>query len=137
MAKASGLIEFLVENPVADSKVEVSLGGRLKGMNLTVRPMTSQEYNDWQKAAYKKKRRGNETEQVFDSLWFTEQIVINCVVEPNFKNADMLEKAGCALPQEFLHKYFLPGEVEHIADFISSLSGFGDDYKLEEKVKNS
>lgn len=136
MAKASGLLGFLVDNdPVA--VVEVDLAGRLKGHTIKVRPMTSQEWNDWQKAATRKVRKKKEVETIFDESWFNLQVVTSCVVEPTFNDAEVLKQAGCATPAEFVSKMFLPGEIVHIADFIIGLSGFGSDSELEEKAKNS
>ena len=61
-----------------------------------------------------------------------------CTIEPNFKDADSIKKAGCQSPEQFLYKSLLAGEIAELAQQISALSGFDADMEeMVEEAKNS
>jgi hypothetical protein len=64
--------------------------------------------------------------------------VLNHTIEPNFKDADSIKKAGCQSPEQFLYRSLLAGEIAELAQQISALSGFDKDMEeTVEEAKNS
>ena len=92
--------------------------------------MTGPEFSEYQKLSTKI-AKGKKIE--FDSKRFNELVVLNHTIEPNFKDAESIKKAGCMTPEQFLYKSILAGEIAEIAERISALSGFEKD--MEELVE--
>ena len=68
---------------------------------------------------------------------FNEQLIINYTVDPNFKDAEVVKKAGCMTPEQLVNKVLLAGEVATLVEEISALSGFDKDLEeLREEAKN-
>lgn len=129
------LQKFLMENPVDNITSEVNLGGRLKDFTFKIKPMTNAEMSRYQKLCVK--NVGSSKKREFDLQKFNELIVINHVINPNFKDAEWIKSAGVLTSESLLAKTLLAGEISELADKISTLSGFGDDSEeLEEEVKN-
>lgn len=65
-------------------------------------------------------------------------IIVECTVEPNLKDKQLLEAYGCAEPTDIPGKLFKAGEVNAIARKIMECAGYRKDIKseLHEAVKN-
>lgn len=131
------LAEFLVENPVSGVELEIEdLSSRLAGFTFRVSAMDSKQFMGYQSLAHAvaqtKKQKG------MDLGVFSEQVVINHTIEPNFKEEALLKKAGVMTPEQFVNKYLTAGEVVELQKRITELSGFNEsvDDKVK-KVKNS
>lgn len=131
----SDLVSFLTENPISEMLEEVSIGGRLEGHTFKIKPMSQEQFHKYQQIATKV----NKDKTVnFNSVRFHQLVILNHVVEPDFRNSSILSKAGVNTPEEFLNKFFLAGELLTLSDKISEISGFGEtDQDLEQEVKNS
>lgn len=127
---------FLLKTDVSQIKEDIDLGGRLAGKPLTIAALTGEQYNGYQQqcvenAASKKKRN-------FNTKKFNELIVINGLVSPNLKDAEMIKQANVPDSIRLMYKIFLAGEIATIAEAILKLSGFDRDVEEEmEEVKNS
>lgn len=131
----SVLMDFLLENPVDDVTEKVVVSTRLKKHPFTVRAMSGEEYSDYQKSAIKI-YKGKKVD--FDEKVFSERVVINHCVEPSFKDADIIKKAGCITAEQLLRKTLLAGEISGLSRRIMELSGFMQDMdELAEESKNS
>lgn len=131
----SALLDFLTENPIDNVTEKVTVSQRLKAYPFTIRAMTSPEFSDYQKAATS---FGRHKKVDFNTAKFSELVVLNHTVEPNFRNAESIKKAGCLTPEQFLYKSLLAGEISELSQHISELSGFDNDMEdLVEEVKNS
>lgn len=131
----SGLMDFLLENPVDDVTAEVIISQRLMGKPFKISAMSSPEFTEYQKAATKI-HKGKRVS--FDSKLFNETLVINHTLNPNFKDAEFIKKAGCMTPAQLLNKVLLAGEIAELAAKISELSGFDEDMDdLVDEAKNS
>ena len=131
----SMLLDFLVENPVDDVTEQVVISQRLAKFPFTIKAMSGTEFSAYQKRAtkYSKSKKVE-----FDSKLFNEQVVINHTVEPNFRDAEAIKKAGCLTPEQFLYRSLLAGEIAELAERISALSGFDADIEaVVEEAKNS
>lgn len=115
------LIEAIAEPETFEFVPSERLGKALKGRAFKVRAMTNAEYRSFMKLAYISRNGKRE----FDNIRFVESIVLNCTIEPNFRKADAIEKAGCGTPEEFMHKVLLPGEIDRLGNEIARRSGFG------------
>lgn len=128
----SALDEFLNLNDVMEIKetIPVIVGG--KKLEIVVRPISETEHNEFQRRANEVKRN----KLIFDSGKYKNLILESCIVEPNFKDAEFLKKAGCLSASEFINKKFPAGAVANIVERIQKLSGF-DSYDMEiENAKN-
>ena len=85
----------------------------------------------------KKEAEENKKGLDFDSTKFNLLIVAGQTIQPNFNNAELLKKSGCATAIEFIKKKLLSGEIAELADKITEISGFETDRDEEiEEAKN-
>lgn len=133
---AKDLISFLASNPVAELVHEVSIPGRLAGFKFKIKPITQKEYYDYQQRCTS--IVGRDKPVKFNSGRFSELVILNHVVEPNFRSVEVLDQLKAKTPEEVLNKFFLGGELQELSGKISEISGFNtSDEELEEEVKNS
>lgn len=128
----SDLINFLIENPVDDVTEEVIVSNRLAKFPFKIKAMAGPEFSEYQKLAT---NFGRKKKVDFDSKKFNELVVINHTIEPNFRDAESVKKAGCLTPEQFMYKSLLAGEISELASKISTLSGFDQD--MEETVEEA
>lgn len=132
---AQDLMSFLREQPIETLQQEVSLGGRLKDFTFKIRPMSAKQFYKYQQIATTIKGKNSVD---FNTDRFNELVILNHVIEPNFRNAELVSSMNVSTPEELLNKYFLGGELVTLAEKISEISGFDKtDKELEEEVKNS
>ena len=128
----SKLDDFLNLNDVSDIKktIKVKLDG--KELELVIRPITEAEHTEFQRRS----NVINKNKITFDSGKYSNLVLDACIVEPNFKDADFLAKAGCNTSTEFINKKFPAGVVSDISQKIQEISGF-ESYEMEiENAKN-
>lgn len=134
----STLQDFLNANPVDDLTEEVVVSDRFKdkegnALKFKIKVMTNAKFNELRRRATKQKGRKIE----FDPNAFQLGIVIEHTLEPDFKNAESLQKLGCMNPEQYVEKVLLPGEIVELASQIQKLSGFDVEMEeLVEEVKN-
>jgi hypothetical protein len=136
----NALQQFLLNSNVKDLKKTINLGGRMAEHPITIRALDGDKYNTFQQMCIEnpnsaKKRR-------FNSKKFNELICIECLVDPNMRDAEFLkvarEKIGVADSAGLLYHCFLAGEIAVIAEQALKLSGFDRDVEEEiDEVKNS
>lgn len=132
---SNSLMEFLLENPVDNVTEQVELSQRLKGKLFSIRAMTGTEHNEYAKRAT---RIGKGRKVDFDTSLYNQLVVVNHTINPNFKDAETLKKAGCQTPEQLMNRVLLAGEIAELASRISSLSGFDRDMDdLVVEAKNS
>jgi len=131
----SKLLDFLVEHPVDNLTDEVVVSPRLAQFPFKIKAIGGLAFSEYQKLATKVGRH-NKVE--FDSKTFNELVVLNHTVDPDFRDAESIKKAGCTSPEQFLYKSLVAGEISELAQRISSLSGFDKEPdELVEEAKNS
>ncbi|MDP4120961.1 MAG: hypothetical protein Q8876_07930 [Bacillota bacterium] len=65
-------------------------------------------------------------------------IVKNHCLNPNFKNAELIKKSGCLLPEDYIQKKLTVGEIQRLAQEILGFNGFNKTInELKQEVKNS
>lgn len=134
----SKLMNFLINNTIENLTEEVVISDRFKVdgeiLKFKIKAVTPDEFSDLQKQCTKIGKKGKMN---FDSKMFNEQLIVNYTVEPNFKDAESIKRAGCITPEQLLNKTLLAGEVATLVEQISTLSGFDKDLEeLREEAKN-
>lgn len=130
----SELMDFLIGHDVTGLTEDVLISPRLpKDKPFTIKAMTDEEFYNYQTAATSYGKKGKKIK--FDGGLFNRTVVINHTVNPNFKDAESIKKAGCATPEQLLSKVLLPGEVTELAERITKLSGFDQD--MEDLVNDA
>ncbi len=131
----SALLDFITDNPVDNETLEVDLSPRFQGKKFKISIMDNKQFSDYQKAATKF-HKGKKVE--FDSGKLNTMAILNHTVDPNFKDAASIKKAGCVTPEQFLNRALKAGEIVDLAQQIFELSGFDQDMdEAVEEAKNS
>lgn len=133
----SKLTDFLMKKPVSEIREELHLNTRegIKEFPFIVRAMSGEEFNDYSERCSNFNPKTGKSK--FDTKKYNELVIINHCVEPNFKDAEMLKQAGCTLPEQFLSKFLLAGEIVELAQKISEISGFDKSIdEVKEEAKN-
>lgn len=136
----STLQEFLNANPVDNLTAEVVVSDRFKDsegniLKFKIRAMSSDEFEECRKKSMT--ITGGKRRNVELNLGkLNAAIVISCTLEPNFKDAESIQKLGCATPEQYLNRVLLPGEIVELSSQIQQLSGFKDMDELIEEAKN-
>lgn len=131
----NALQQFLTKNTVENLVEEVILAGRLKDFKFKIKALTGNQYNDYQALCIEnpnspKKRR-------FNIKKFHELIVVNSVIEPNFKDANWLKELNVPDATSAMYKTLLAGEISELAERSLKLSGFDRDIEEDiEEIKN-
>lgn len=126
------LERFLALPDVSEITEKVFVSERLG--EFTVRAMTADEHGNYQKRAMGKILKGGAD---FDSGKFNLLVVAGQTVEPDFSNAELLKKAGCATATEFIKRKLKAGEIAELSNKICEISGFESDENQEvEEAKN-
>lgn len=133
---ASSLMEYLLEHPVDNMVEEIpDLSPRLRGWVFKVKAMTGPEFSKYRNDAM---ALGKAKKMDMDMEAFSEAVVLGQVIEPNFKDADVLAKLGFTKPNQLLYKTLLSGEIQELQRRISAISGFDKSANEEvEEVKNA
>lgn len=118
----SELEEFLALPDVSDIQETVYVNERLG--SFVVKPMTSAQFDEYSKRC---RSKVNKKGVDFDGGKFNLLIVAGQVVKPDFNNAELLKKAGCATASELIQKKLLAGEIALLSEKISEISGFTTD----------
>ncbi|SHN65960.1 phage tail assembly chaperone [Desulfitobacterium chlororespirans] len=137
----STLQEFLNLNPVDNVVNEVIISDRFKDENgsplrFKIKAMTNAEFEEARKKATTiKTKKGGSFD--FDTRKFNETIIINHTINPEFKDANSIQKMGCITPEQYLNKVLLAGEIAELANQIQTLSGFDKTFEEDiEEAKN-
>lgn len=65
------------------------------------------------------------------------EMVVNAVVEPDFRNTELLKHYSVATPNDLVAKLFLAGEIGKIAETVSELCGVEKSQaEFDEEIKN-
>lgn len=120
-------IDFFAKHDVSGLTQQVYPSERFreKGLAFTIKVMSQEELNDYRKQSTTTNKRTGA--QVQDPFRFNTLIVLNHVVDPDFRSVADIKSMGCTTAQQYLEKALLPGEIANLATAISDLSGFGEE----------
>lgn len=133
------LNDYLLAHPVDGLEREVAVSTRLKDekgnlIKFKIKPMLQEDYQSYQEQCVEFDKKGKVK---FNSKRFNNLLVINHTIDPNFRDSDSIQKAGCRTPEQFMNKVLLSGEIQNLAEQIRITSGFADSIDdLVDEVKN-
>ena len=126
------LEDFLALPDVDNIEEEVFVSKRLG--KFRVKAMNEDDYAEYTRRAKSKIRKDGVE---FDTAKFHILICAGQTLAPDFADAKILEKAGCATASDLIKKKLLPGEITELANKICEISGFDTDINDEiEEAKN-
>ena len=129
------LEDFLATHSVENLTEDIVLNERLKDFKFTIGSMTKDELEKYQKVCVIRDKKGNVLKQ--DSMKFSELVIINHLIYPNFKSAEFLQKLGVNTPAQGLSKVLKVGEITALSDRIMKFNGFDEDFEdIRTKAKN-
>lgn len=118
------LMQFLLDRNLGETKT-IKLGGELSDYDISIKSLSTQQWGEARKQCLTITQNGIQMNQ--DKL--NALIVLDGCVNPNFRDAETLQKANLTLPIDLIYKVFKPGEIEKLANEILNYSGFGQDIK--------
>lgn len=134
-----GKLDFFLK-PNTNIEEEVIISKRFVDENnklipIKIRAITQAENNSIIKRCtiVEKDRQGNRKETL-DKTKYSTELVLACVIEPNFKSPEFVEKMGASDPATALNKLLLPGEYIKLSEAVYDIMGMGD---IVEQAKNS
>lgn len=129
------LEDFLATHTVENLTEEIILNERLKDFKFTIGSMTKDELEKYQKICIVRDKKGNVLKQ--DSMKFSELVIVNHLLYPNFKSQEFLEKLGVNTPAQGISKVLKVGEITALSDRIMKFNGFDEDFEdIRQKAKN-
>lgn len=129
------LEDFLASHTVENLTEEIVLNERLKDFKFTIGSMTKDELEKYQKICVIRDKKGNVIKQ--DSMKFSELVIVNHLLYPNFKSQEFLQKLGVNTPSQGLSKVLKVGEITALSDKIMKFNGFDEDFEdIRAKAKN-
>ena len=132
---AMTLEDFLATHTVENLTEDIVLNERLKDFKFTIGSMTKDELEKYQKLCVIRDKKGNVLKQ--DSMKFSELVIVNHLLYPNFKSAEFLQKLGVNTPAQGLSKVLKVGEITALSDRIMKFNGFDEDFEdIRTKAKN-
>ena len=133
-------LEAFLNPTIKEIKKQVIISERFvdkdgKPIPITIKAITEEENAKIRKQSMiVKKVRGQEIESLDNNL-YSKKLILACVVEPNFSNAEFCKAYGVIDPLDVLDKMFFASEFNTLIDAIIDINGFNDSYK--EIAKNS
>ena len=68
---------------------------------------------------------------------FSELVIVNHLLYPNFKSQEFLQKLGVNTPAQGLSKVLKVGEITALSEKIMKFNGFDEDFEdIRAKAKN-
>ena len=129
------LEDFLATHTVENLTEDIILNERLKDFKFTIGSMTRDELEKYQKLCIIRDKKGNVIKQ--DSMKFSELVIVNHLLYPNFKSAEFLQKLGVNTPSQGLSKVLKVGEITALSEKIMKFNGFDEDFEdIRTKAKN-
>lgn len=129
------LEDFLATHTVENLTEDIILNERLKDFKFTIGSMTRDELEKYQKLCIIRDKKGNVIKQ--DSMKFSELVIVNHLLYPNFKSAEFLQKIGVNTPSQGLSKVLKVGEITALSEKIMKFNGFDEDFEdIRTRAKN-
>lgn len=127
----SNLKDFMLEPTPITKEVKLS---RFKSP-FVIKTITEKENDALRQACMKPTKKGRE----LDATRYSRELMIACVVEPNFKATELCDFYKTLDPLDVPGLMLNAGEYNKLSRAISKLNGFDDDSndELEEEAKNS
>lgn len=138
-----GVLEAFL-HPIAveeTKKVEISkrfVGEDGKPVPFEIKTIPQGENSQLIKKYTRRKLVSGTTTEIFDTTAYTNALIVECTVQPDFQDSRMCEAYGVLDPMMVPGKMLLSGEYSALVGEIMKLNGFDADSLLkdEEEAKN-
>lgn len=130
MSKLDDFLNLTDVSEIRETIVEKIDG---KELEFVIKPMSKEQHSEFQKRCNSISKKGTIS---FDAKKYSDLVLENCIVEPNFSDESFLKKAKCVCAPEFINKKFPAGIVSDIVEKITELSGFESLQAEIEEAKN-
>ena len=138
-----GVLEAFL-HPIAveeSKKVEISkrfIGEDGKPVPFEIKTIPQGENSQLIKKYTRRKLVNGTTTEIFDTTAYTNALIVECTVQPDFQDSRMCEAYGVLDPMLVPGKMLLSGEYSALVGEIMKLNGFDADSLLkdEEEAKN-
>ena len=122
-------------------KVEISkrfVGEDGKPVPFEIKTIPQGENSQLIKKYTRRKLVNGTTTEIFDTTAYTNALIVECTVQPDFRDSRMCEAYGVLDPMMVPGKMLLSGEYSALVGEIMKLNGFDADAQLrdEEEAKN-
>lgn len=122
-------------------KVEISkrfVGEDGKPVPFEIKTIPQGENSQLIKKFTRRKLVNGTTTEIFDTTGYTNALIVDCTVQPDFQDSRMCEAYGVLDPMMVPGKMLLSGEYSALVGEIMKLNGFDADSLLrdEEEAKN-
>ena len=122
-------------------KVEISkrfIGEDGKPVPFEIKTIPQGENSQLIKKFTRRKLVNGTTTEIFDTTGYTNALIVECTVQPDFQDSRMCEAYGVLDPMMVPGKMLLSGEYSALVGEIMKLNGFDADSLLrdEEEAKN-
>lgn len=122
-------------------KVEISkrfIGEDGKPVPFEIKTIPQGENSQLIKKFTRRKLVNGSTTEIFDPTGYTNALIVECTVQPDFQDSQMCEAYGVLDPMMVPGKMLLSGEYSALVGEIMKLNGFDADSLLrdEEEAKN-
>ena len=122
-------------------KVEISkrfVGEDGKPVPFEIKTIPQGENSQLIKKFTRRKLVNGSTTEIFDTTAYTNALIVECTVQPDFQDSRMCEAYGVLDPMMVPGKMLLSGEYSALVGEIMKLNGFDADSLLkdEEEAKN-
>lgn len=140
-----GDIKAFLQPPVMDETREVVISKRFKGADgkpvpFTIRVINQETNGKLLRQATKKAKVNGQVMQEIDNERYGKLLVSACVVDPNFRNAELCDFYKTADPLDVPGRMLTVGEYNRLVREIKELNELAmtdDDFsELEEEAKN-
>lgn len=128
--------DFMIEN--TEETTEVKL--KRFPTPFKVKALTQEENEDIRnRCLIPVKKNGVVVTRTLDTEKFSREVMVACVIEPDFRNSELCKFYGTLDPLEVPSKMLKAGEYSKISRAISRLNEFDDESteELETEAKNS
>lgn len=131
---------FLHPEPIEKTK-EVIISARFKDENGEVVPFVIKNITQEENSALNKKCKRIDTVkgmrvESFDSVKYTNMLVVACTIQPDFRASDICEAYKTIDPLDVPARMLTAGEFVKLTEEIMNLNDFDDAEKLEDDAKN-
>lgn len=137
-----GDIKAFLQPPVMDETQEIIVSKRFKGPDgnpvpFVIRVIDQETNNRLIRQASKRVKENGRSYQDLDSERYGKLLISACVVEPNFKDAELCAYYKTVDPLDVPGRMLSSGEYKRLIQAINELNGFVDDEEAaEEEAKN-
>lgn len=139
----SDLSVFFAQNSAPETTEQVVVSSRFKGKDgqpvaWTIRTITEAENDEIRRSATKRvKTKNGAFMPELDHTDYMVKMVVNCVVFPDLKNAELQKSYGVLGAESLIRKMLLPGEYAELLQKVTELNGFDRSMQdLVDEVKN-